>query len=122
MRIFKYKLFHQWAKHENLSDKALKSAIEEMEKGLFDANLGSGLYKKRVARKDQGKRSGYRTLIAFKQDDKTFFVYSFAKNERENISSKEKDIYKKLATYYLNLTETQLDQLIKNGELIEVIV
>lgn len=122
MRIFKYKLFHQWAKGEDLSDQALKVTIDEIAAGLFEANLGSGLYKKRVARKGQGKRGGYRTLLAFRHKDKSFFMYGFAKNERENFSKKETEVYKKLAVYYLNLTEFQLNQLIKSDEIIEVIV
>lgn len=121
MQIYKYKHFHRWAKSEGLTDGSLKEAISEMEKGLFEVNLGSGLYKKRVARKGQGKRGSYRTLIAFKRADKAIFMFGFAKNESENISTKEKDIYKRLAKYYFDATEVQWDVLLKDGELIEVI-
>jgi len=44
MRIFKYRTFHQWAKKEKIADTDLKKAIDEIEKGLFDANLGCSLY------------------------------------------------------------------------------
>lgn len=121
MRIFKYRLFYKWAKSEGLTDSSLKNAVEEIEKGLFEANLGSGLYKKRVARKGQGKRSGYRTLLAFRKDNRVIFMYGFAKNERANIDSKEELVYKKLAEYYLEASDYQLNCLIKNGELFEAI-
>ena len=120
MRIFKYRSFRQWAKSEGLSDDSLKNAIDEMERGLFEANLGNGLYKKRVARKGQGKSGGYRTIIAFKKNDRAVFMYGYAKNERDNISDKEEIVYKKLAKYYLEITDNKLNLLIKNGELFEV--
>lgn len=120
MQILKYRLFHKWAKSQGLTDSILKKAISEIEQGLFEANLGSCLYKKRVARKGFGKSSGYRTILAFKQGTRAIFMYGFAKNERDNISSKEEMVYKKLAGYYLEITETKLNDLIKNGELFEV--
>ena len=120
MRIFKHRVFHLWARDEGLANQLIESAINEIGQGLFEANLGSGLYKKRVARKGKGKRSGYRTLIAFKHNDKAVLMYGFAKNECENISDKEKEIYKRLAKYYLDITDMQLNVLIRNGELIEV--
>ena len=49
-----------------------------------------------------------------------FFMYGFAKNERDNISAKEEIIYKKLAKYYFEITDSKLRDLIKNGELFEV--
>ncbi len=122
MRILKYRAFHQWAKAEKLTDSALKSAINEIEQGLFEASLGSGLYKKRIAKKGQGKRGGYRTIVAFKQNSRAIFMYGFSKNERDNISSKEEIVYKKLAKYYLEITNNKLDILIKDGELFEVIL
>lgn len=121
MRILKYRSFWQWAKAEGLDDKTLKQATKEIEQGLFEAILGSGLYKKRIARIGQGKRSSYRTLIALKLNDRAIFMYGFAKNERVNISSKEKDVYRRLAKYYLGITDMQLNILIEKGELIEVI-
>lgn len=121
MRVFKYRTFARWAKDENIMNDALTKAINEIEQGLFEANLGSGLYKKRVARKGKGKSGGYRTLIAFKRTDRAIFMYGFAKNERANISDNEKDIYKCLAKYYLDATNMQLNVLLQKGELIEVL-
>jgi hypothetical protein len=72
MRIFKHKYFWQWAKNEKISDHKLIKAINEIEAGLYEANLGSGLYKKRIAMAGKGKSGGYRTLIALKHNDKAF--------------------------------------------------
>ena len=120
MRIFKYRTFCQWAKKEGVSDSALKKAVDEIENGLFDAKLGNGLYKKRVARTGQGKRGGYRTILAFKEKERSIFMYGYAKNDRDNISDKEEAVYKKLATYYLEISNKQLGALIHAGELTEV--
>jgi len=120
MKVYKYRTFRQWAKSERIDENQLRCAIDEIELGLFEAKLGGGLYKKRIARKGQGKRDGYRTIIALKTNERAFFMYGFAKNERDNIDIRELIVYRKLARHYFDLTDTQLNQLIENGELFEV--
>jgi hypothetical protein len=97
MNIFQHRIFYQWAKSEYLNDEMLKQAVDEIGKGLYEANLGGGLYKKRIAMPGKGKRGSYRTLIAFKDKQKAFFVYGFAKNVRDNTSENETKIYRQLA-------------------------
>jgi len=120
MQIYKYKRFHQWARHEGIEDCTLKKVVKELTNGLNDANLGGGLYKKRIARDGQGKRGGYRTLIAFKEDLRCIFIFGFAKNESSNIGLKETEILKKLAKDYLDANNAGIENLISIGELIEV--
>lgn len=88
--------------------------------GLHDGNLGAGLYKKRVAVAGKGKRGSYRTLLAFKQKDKAFFVYGYAKNAKANINLKERLVYKELAKRLLNLDKEKLSALLKEKILTEV--
>jgi len=120
MKIFKHCRFQQWLKSERLTDEALKKAIAEIEKDLHDGNLGSGLYKKRVAMPGKGKRGSYRILLALKHEERAFFVYGFSKNAKENINEKEKAVYKDLAKKLLNLDEKTLENMVKMGSLIEV--
>src|SRR5688572_30341984 len=120
MRIFKYKSFHEWAKAEKISDNILKTAIEEMEKGLYEGILGSSLYKKRVALPGKGKSGSYRTLIAFKKGNKAFFIYGFAKNVRANINEKEENIYRQLAKNFLGMEEAAIRNMLAKGKLFEV--
>ena len=87
--LFKTKRFQKWAANENLSDEVLKKAINEIENGLVDAELGGNVYKKRIGILGRGKRSGVRTLLAFKIEDRAFFIYGFSKNERANINADE---------------------------------
>jgi len=122
MRLFKYRKFHKWAIDEGISDTTLIEAFHELEHGLFDANLGGGLYKKRVARSGQGKSKGYRVLIAFRQGNNCFFIYGFAKNEVSNIADKEREVYQRLGNYYLSVDDEGLKPLIALNELIEVII
>ena len=120
MRIFKHRRFHDWAKSEGMLDEMLKQAVEEMRQDLFEGNLGGCLYKKRIALLGKGKRGGYRTLVAFRQNDKAFFIYGFAKNVRENISHPEKMVYKELAKKLLNLEDDVIEKMVHMGSLFEV--
>ena len=45
MRVFKNRWFNQWATSEGLSDTSLLIAIDEINRGLVDANLGSNVFK-----------------------------------------------------------------------------
>jgi len=118
--IYKTKVFDRWANEQGLTDQSLCQAIGEMSAGLIDADLGGGLYKKRVARTGKGKSGGFRTLDATNRGDRWIFILGFAKNERDNINKKEKDALKKLASYYLSLSLEALLKAQQNTELIEV--
>jgi hypothetical protein len=91
-----------------------------MSEGLYDAELGGGLFKKRIARPGQGKRGVYRTLIASNKGDKWFFVFGFPKNERSNIDKGEEEALKRLATELLSLNPEALEIARQDNELIEV--
>ena len=120
MSVFKTRLFQDWQKKEDLSDKSLCAAVDEMSRGLIDANLGGGLVKKRVARPGAGKSSGFRTLLATNKNDKWFFVYGFAKNERDNIENQEMMALKRLAAALLGMDANTIDKLLADKELKEI--
>ncbi len=121
MRVFKNKPFSKWAAKEGLSDSALLVAIEEMAQGLVDADLGGYVFKKRGAIGARGKSGGLRTLLAYKFGSKAFFVYGFAKNVRSNLTDKELKGLKHLATQLLNYRDSELNEAVKSGALIEVV-
>jgi hypothetical protein len=120
MVIYKTRWFARWARKEGLSDKALRLAVEEMAQGLFEADLGGDLFKKRIARPGEGKRGGYRTLVATNRASRWIFVYGFAKNVRSNIDSDEEVALKKLAATLLKLTPAALIKAQTAGEILEV--
>ena len=121
MAIYKTKWFDRWARKQNLSTRALCEAVREMEAGLYEADLGGGLLKKRIARPGQGKSGGFRTLVATNKGNRWFFVFGFPKNERSNIDKDEEDALKKLAAYLLSLAPSALATAQRADELMEVI-
>lgn len=120
MRIFKNVWFARFARREKITDKALKEAVSRAEKGTIDADLGGNVLKQRIPRPGQGKSGGYRTLLIFKKEDKAFFVYGFAKSNRENIDKAEMDTFKKAAKELLALSDEEIQKLVENGGLTEV--
>ena len=120
MRIFKNKVFHRWAKEVGLADNKLKEAVNEISNGLYEANLGGNVFKKRVALDGRGKSAGVRTIVAFKTDKHVFFIYGYAKNVRSTISEREEIALKKLARIYFSFNDEQLAQAVQKGELFEV--
>lgn len=120
MRIFKIKRFHAWAESHGLTDALLRNAVDEIERGIVDANLGRFLYKKRVATKGRGKSGSVRTLLAFSSHKRTIFMYGFEKSDRSNITVKEKLALQELGKYYLSLTDEELKSRLKSRAIIEV--
>ncbi|MBI4356726.1 MAG: type II toxin-antitoxin system RelE/ParE family toxin [Gammaproteobacteria bacterium] len=51
----------------------------------------------------------------------SIFIYGFAKNEKDNITGKEKEWLKALANVYFSYGQTEIEQAKKAGELIEVV-
>lgn len=121
MVIYKTRWFARWARKEGLSDKALCQAVGEMSEGLFEANLGGSLFKKRIARSGRGKRGGFRTIVATNLKSRWFFVYGFAKNERDNIEEDEAAALKKLAATMLMMAPQAMARALEADEVIEVI-
>jgi hypothetical protein len=120
MRIFKTRRFQKWATSENLSDKALKKAVNEMENGLIDAELGGNVYKKRIGLQGRGKSGGVRTLLAFIIEERAFFIYGFSKNERANIYTDELKALKIYAKELLEYSDKALEKAIEAKLVIEV--
>ena len=105
---------------EGISDEELREIVKQLEAGQADADLGGDVYKVRLSRSGEGKAGGYRVIVFFRSEEKTFYVYGFAKSDRDNIDQKEKGDYKELAKKYLNLSDEMIDRAIKSGKFIEI--
>ena len=114
------KWFMRWARRTDLSNVALKEALVNLEKGLSAADLGKSLYKVRVKREGQGKSSGYRTIVVYREKKRAIFLYGFAKNEKENLTSKELDYFQKLGNDLLKLSRSQIEIAIKDNVLFDL--
>jgi len=120
MRVFKTRVFNRWAMREGLADPLLCEAVSEMLQGLVDARLGGGVVKKRVARAGEGKRGGYRTILATNLRDRWFFMFGFAKNERDNIREDELKMLRQLAAALLRMDDPAIVEARNRSELVEI--
>ncbi len=119
-RVLKTKHFARWMKKTELTDESLCSAVDEMQQGLIDADLGGNLYKKRVGLANRGKRGGARTLLATNLDNRWFFIFGFEKNDKSNITNSERDALHQMASHLLTLTEELLAVQLTISELMEI--
>jgi hypothetical protein len=120
MRILKSGPFSRFAQKAGISDTTLKNTVEQLEKEQFDANLGGGVYKQRIARIGGGKSGAYRVIILFKRSKLTVFSYGFEKSSRSNITQSELDDFKKLGKIMFAMTDKQIDRVIKTGRYMEI--
>ena len=119
-RILKTRTFNRWLRKTLLTDTALLKAIDEMEQGLVDADLGGNIYKKRVALPGRGKSGSTRTLIATNRQDRWFFMFGFEKNDKENITQAELAYLQEVAQIFLGYSSDELQLAIDKGEFLEV--
>lgn len=120
MNVLKRKDFARWQAREKLPDTSLCQAVEEMERGLIDVDLGGFLYKKRVARPGGGKSGGYRTVLSARIGDRYVFLHGFAKSEKANITQDEKKALQFAGKVVLDLPPADLTKVVKAGVLMEV--
>jgi len=121
VRIFKNVWFARFAEKEGITDGELKEAVSQLEVGQADADLGGGVYKVRVARPGEGKSGGYRVIVFFRSEERTFFVYGFAKSDRGNIDQGELRVFKYRAKDSFSLTENEIKDRLKKRNLFEVL-
>ena len=120
MQTFKTKAFARFANREGLQDEALCDAARRARKGLIDADLGGGVIKQRIARKSGGRSGGFRTIMLFRRGKLAFFVYGFAKSDRDNVRRDELATFRLLADEYLSLDQASLAAAQRVGAIIEV--
>ena len=120
MRVFKTKSFTRFAERERIADTVLCDAVRRVVAGLIDADLGGGVIKQRLAREGHGKSGGYRSIMLFRRGVLVFFVYGFAKSDRDNIRRDELQAFRKLAESMLMLDTKALAAAMKNGTIVEI--
>jgi hypothetical protein len=120
MRVFKTKPFARFASREGIADEELCEAVRQAERGLIDADLGGGVIKQRLAREGQGKSGGFRSILFFRRGSVAFFVYGFAKSDRDNIRRDELKAFRRLAGEMLTLDDTALAKAMRNGTVMEI--
>jgi hypothetical protein len=117
-RTLKAKSFARWCK---LSDEALCTAAREIESGQYEADLGKGVVKKRVAYPGKGKSGGARLLVA--QRMKGFIIFLVGRDKSDpgaDFTREQEDAAKELALAYEKLDSLELELAINDGALKEI--
>ncbi len=120
MSVYVTKEFARFARKVRLANAKLFQAAQDVAAGHYDADLGGGVFKQRVAREGGGKSGGFRTIILFRVGSHSFFAHGFAKSDKANASAKELKALKRLADLLLGYSEEQLVVAQAAGELSEV--
>jgi hypothetical protein len=121
VRIFKNTWFARFASKEGITDDELKEMVNRLEEGQAEVNLGSGVYKVRIARQGEGKSGGYRVIVFFRTEERTFFEYGFAKSDRDNIDEGDLRMFKKRAKRAFLFNDEQIRDRLKKRIFIEVL-
>ena len=99
----------------------LCQAAREIDQGPFEADLGGGICKKRIAMAGQGKSGSTRTLVAKKHKDDIYFLAGREKNAPgTDFSDKEVSAAKIIAQALENANSAKLDELVA-GEILKEI-
>ncbi len=119
-RVFKTKTFDRWAR-KVVSDELLCQAAHEIEQGQYEADLGGGVCKKRVAVPGQGKSGSTRTLVAKKHNAAIFFLAGREKNAPgSDFSAKEVEAAKIIGHALESANIKKLDDLVATEVLKEI--
>lgn len=110
---------------ERLSDMALCATAREVVAGRLgtgEADLGDGLWKKRLARPGGGKSGGYRAVVAYRRprSDRVLFAFLFAKSVASTLTPAGHEALAKAAAGFVGATEAQVGELLEAGEVREV--
>jgi hypothetical protein len=120
LRVFATKSFRRFQRKEGIGDGSLCEAINRAERGLIDADLGQGLIKQRVARLGEGRRGGYRTIIAYRNNERAVFLFGFAKSDQANLSRDDESDLNAFGALLLALDARGISTMIAGRELTEV--
>lgn len=119
-KVFKTKTFDRWVK-KLIPDSVLCVAASEIERGLFEADLGSGVCKKRVAIPGQGKSGSTRMLVAKQHPMAIVFLVGREKSAPgTDFPDPVVEAAKTLASALQSQSIEQLQQAAINGELKEI--
>ncbi len=119
-RVFKTKAFARWAK-KLISDDLLCQAASEIERGAFEADLGQGVCKKRIAVPGQGKSGSTRMLVAKQHKSAIFFLAGREKSDPgTDFSAKDVEAAKIVGKSLQAASVEKLEAMKFNGVLAEI--
>ncbi len=115
-RVFALKSFMRFARRFGMSDAELWRAVH----GEYDADLGGGVFKFRLARSGQGARGGARAIVVMKVGLRIVLMFGFEKKDTANINLNELREFRKAARVYLSYREEEMTTIVLEGSLSEI--
>jgi hypothetical protein len=112
-RVFKTPGFTDDAEKAGITDQELCKAARALDLGQGD-NLGGGVWKKWL------RLNNYRSIVLHKVGTWWVFQYLFAKNVEDNIPLKDLKGYKKISKDLAVAPMSAFDDLVADGELVEI--
>jgi len=89
--------------------------------GDYDADLGGGIFKFRLARRGEGTSGGARAIVAMKAGQRVVLMFGFEKKDRANIQADELRAFRKAARIYLGYSEVELTVIVRERSLLEIV-
>jgi hypothetical protein len=125
MRVFVVPQVSRLMRKERLPDAILCRAARDVVAGVLgagDADLGGGLFKKRLARPGSGKSGGYRVIIAYRpaKMERVLFTYAFAKNAAATLTQQGHAALTKAAAAFLAADDQHISVLRTSGDVREI--
>ena len=125
MRLFLVAQVGRLMRKDRMPDSSLCRSAAELVAGRLgagEADLGGGLFKKRIARAGGGKRGGYRAITAYRQPrtDRVLFAFAFAKNAASTLTPQGQEALRIVAGAFTTASDHQVEALRSNGDVIEV--
>ena len=110
---------------ERLPDAALCKPAREVVTGTLgagEADLGGGLFKKRLARPGGGKSGGFRAIVAYRspRTDRVLVTYAFAKNAASTLTPQGHEALSKVAQAFMAANDEQVTELVASRDVSEV--
>jgi len=112
-RLFKTAWFAKAARKAGIADVMLSEAVHQAMLGQA-VNMGGGVFKKRL------NQNLHRAIVLTHAGNHWILEYLFAKQDKANIAPNELAAFRKLATAYARLTDAQVQQLLANGDWMEL--
>lgn len=119
MSIFVLKPFDRNLKRYRIPEDQLFNAAREIIAGQYEADLGGGVFKKRLPL-GAGKRSGARSVIVFSCGGNLFFVNGWSKGDikkhgGKEISEDDLASYRILAKQLLAMSASEINKALTAG-------
>ena len=119
--VLKTKTFDRWAR-KIIGTKDLCKAAREIERGVYEADLGGGVCKKRIPLPGHGKSGGIRTIVAKKNKEAIIFVVGREKSSPgSDFNDIEQEAAMIIAKSFERIDRNRLFDLVRVGILKELI-